>query len=275
MKIILAIFAVLVLGGSIAFLNMSPAARAVTATDPIGTVRAIPMWNVSGPGLFLQPVERFGHPTDPPVWLEYKYSTSESRTWDAVCPTTPTFMAQWTGTRADQWTMISEEGATRPVFVFKAEQPTVVLVYFGRFQISENQEVHLQGQGLEGYSVVAMGGTFRCLKANDPTFPARPLPPITGSSNPGDPLPTSAPTAQTTYSGDPCILGSELASYYGWKVVSLISTYGGAVVEVPKGSSLPPGWAFVGSSGVTPELGGTISIYPPGGQCRTRLGVSQ
>lgn len=87
----------------------------------------------------------------------------------------------------------------------------------------------------------------------------------------------AAPAVPKAASGN-CMLASVLAAQRGWKVIdnpTSVTKYGGSVVELPPGASLPSGWEFSGSPGAKPANGGVFSIYPPNdGVCRARLGVA-
>lgn len=83
-------------------------------------------------------------------------------------------------------------------------------------------------------------------------------------------------------SGDvECMLAKDMAEKLGATVQDEqpegVTKYGGAVIDVTKDTTVPNGWVadngdlkFVGGDLMTPD---TYSFYPPGGECRTTLGV--
>lgn len=78
-----------------------------------------------------------------------------------------------------------------------------------------------------------------------------------------------------------CMLATDMADKMGWTVQDEqpegVTKYGGAVIDVTKDTTVPPGWAATngdlqleGGDLMTPD---TYSLYPPGGECRDTLGV--
>lgn len=159
------------------------------------------------------------------------------------------------GTTQQNWTELREEFGT--AWVFHSEAPVKLVVPFGTLQTDRGI---LRG----GDEITTMGATWR---PRNPDF--KPVATTTAAIK-------VPPTPPTNAVDDPCMTGIALAEKMGWShdmPQGNTATYGGAVVGVPAGAELPPGWTFVGD-GRPFNQGGVFSIYPPSGRCRARLGVS-
>lgn len=169
---------------------------------------------------------------------------------NATCPQDAARVVELVGGSASEWHSQQEEGGTAWVFLSSDGGEKQLRVLYGTLDFPG-------GTVGATSSVKAMAATYRCSVT------------VASASTP-----SSAPA-----SGSSCVLGRDLAARNGWTVVSepsSVSVYGGAVVQLPAGVSLPPGWEFSGAPGAKPSDGGIFTIYPPNdGACRQQLGVSR